>query len=466
MVDFCAYVYPEWVTKPHHELIGEKLDAVSAGDIRFLDISMPPRHGKSQMGSVFFPALWLAKNPDKQIIHASYASGLSNKFSLEIRALIRDDAKYKRLFPHMALHPDRARVDDWKTVWGGGFKSVGVGGGITGHGADLFIIDDPLKEGDEQSVTVMESIYTWYTSAARTRLHPGAPVVIIATRWSPLDLIGRLHDAAKKDPDADQWESLVLAALAEDNDPLGRDVGEPLWPERVSKPDLIAVQRLSERYFAALYQQRPTISEVPMFVEGDFVRFDPQRYKPAAGDSKPTWTIDLAMTDDERSDYNVFARWVKRGDSLRLYQLHRFRAEWPEAKAKLLELMDEYPDDDYALPKQLLELLAVQTVRAERPKMMGQMHEVSMPKDKVSRAQVHADLVRRKGLLVCEGETGDYFVEEHVGFPDVAQHDDCIDVASVATHHFGFVSAVDIMTANEDDQVRRDVIAETIERLS
>jgi len=466
MIDFCDFVRPDWITAGHHELIGEKLDGVLAGEITRLQISMPPRHGKSLMASVLFAAFWLANNPDKQIIHISYASSLSNEFSRQIRAIIRDDSMYRRLFPHMALDPDRSRLDDWKTPQGGGFKSVGVQGGITGHGADLMLIDDPVKEGDEQSPTVLENIYTWYLSAARTRLHPGAAVVIIMTRWHPLDLAGRLLDLAKKDAQADQWETLVLSALAEEDDPLGREEGEALWAERVSRNELLAVQRLSERYFAALYQQRPTISEVPMFVEGDFVRFDPQRYKPAAGDSKPTWTIDLAMTDDDRSDYNVFARWVKRGDSLRLYQLHRFRAEWPEAKAKLLELMDEYPDDDYALPKQLLELLAVQTVKAEKPAMMGQLHEVSMPKDKVSRAQVHADLVRRRGLLVCEGETGDYFIEEHVGFPDVAQHDDCIDVASVATHHFGFKRTVDIITADPADQTRRDVISETIERLS
>lgn len=272
-IPFCQYMISNFVVKLHHDRIGRSLDSVNQGLITRVMFAMPPRHGKSYMCSELFPAFWLGCHPQGQIIHASYAAALSNSFSMKVRAIIRDSYLYKDLFPHVVIDPGRQRLDDWKLANGGGFKSIGVGGGITGHGADLFIIDDPHKEGDEQSGRAMQSVFDWYNSAARTRLSPGAAVVFPMTRWHPRDLAGRLLELAKHDPLADQWELLRFPALAEKDDPLGRVVGEALWPERFSVKDLFAIRAISARYFGALFQQKPELTDAPMFEMGDFNRY-------------------------------------------------------------------------------------------------------------------------------------------------------------------------------------------------
>ena len=269
---FCQRVWPGFMVAPFHKYIAQRYNGLMDGSILRLMIALPPRHTKSLMASELFPAFWLAHNPGKQIVHASYGASLSNSFSLKVRSMVRDSLVYLRLFPHVALSPERQRVDDWRLVTGGGFKSIGVTGGLTGHGADLLIIDDPHKEGDEQSMSSLQAVFDWYNAAARTRLSPGAPVLFPMTRWHPRDLAGRLLELAKMDPNADQWEFVRLPALAEENDPLGRAIGEALWSARFDRQALLAIQALSARYFEALFQQNPQVSDAPLFTLGDFRR--------------------------------------------------------------------------------------------------------------------------------------------------------------------------------------------------
>jgi hypothetical protein len=437
---FSEWVYPGFQVAPHHELIASKLEDILAGKTKRLIISMPPRHGKSLMASELFPALWLARNPDKQIIHVSYASMLSNDFSRKVRAMIRDNAAYRELFPHMTLDPERARIDDWKLTIGGGFKSIGVQGGVTGHGADLLIIDDPVKEGDEHSMVTLDAIWEWYLSAARTRMHPHGVILVIMTRWHPLDLVGRLLELAGREAAADQWEHLVLPALALEDDLLGRSPGEALWPERVSREDLLAIKSLSERYFEALYQQNPSVSGSVMFREGDFAR------EMTDWSSRAAWCFDLASTEKSRSDYNVIGRWSRdEGQKLRLEYVERFRAEWPEVRRRILQLAALHGDDVFVFPKHVLELLAIQTLRDDFPGVL--VGEVTLPNDRVERAMPYAALVESGRAVVCPGADGDYFVWEHAHFPDAVRHDDCVAMSSVATHWFGFNRRFDWLIA-------------------
>jgi predicted phage terminase large subunit-like protein len=433
VIRFCQVVHDGFIVAPHHQLIAEKLDQVAAGDLRRLIISMPPRHGKSEMASVLFPAYWLGLNPIKQIIHVSYAAALSNEFARRVRSIVRDDPQYRRLFPEVALDPERQRLDDWKLTAGGGFKSIGVQGGISGHGADLLIIDDPVKEGDEKSLTTLQAVFDWYLSAARTRLSPGAAVVVIMTRWHPLDLVGQLLELAERDPLADQWEQLTLPALAGENDPLGRAPGQALWPERFSEQDLISIRSLSERYFEALFQQNPQVTDAPMFLAEDFHRAPVG----SVSDYKNcVWTFDLAMTEGNRADYNVFGRWAFVDGDLYLLEVRRFRAQWPEVKNALLAVAEAYPSDLLVFPNEFLELVALQMLRSEYG-LAGRVKAQPLDGDKVARAQVLADFAKSGRVMVCSGPEGDAFVREHCQFPDLAQHDDCVDMSSVAAAYFG-----------------------------
>ncbi len=450
---FNGWVYPGWQTAPHHELIGAKLLDILEGRTKRLIISMPPRHGKSLMASELFPALWLGLNPAKEVIHVSYASMLSNDFSRKVRAMIRDNGRYRELFPHMQLDPERARIDDWRLVTGGGFKSIGVQGGIAGHGADLMIVDDPVHEGDEHSMTTLDLIWDWWLSAARTRMHPGGVILVIMTRWHPLDLVGRLLDLARRDETADQWEHLVLPALALDDDVLGREPGDPLWPDRVSFDDLMAISALSERYFEALYQQNPQVGGSVMFREDDFVRESPDLERGA-------WCFDLASTEKSRSDYNVIGRWQYDGDRLSLTHVERFRDEWPAVRRRILSLARMHPEDVFVFPKQTFELLAIQTLREEFPELL--LGEVTLPNDRVERAMPYSTVVESGRALVCAGQDADYFIYEHAHFPDAVQHDDCVAMSSVATHWFGLNRRFDWLIAYGDEDGVSDELSSDV----
>jgi len=459
-VDYCAYVVPDWETKPHHVAIGKLVDRMTFGDLKFAIVNMQPRVGKSEMTSKQMPPFFLAHHPLARVVNLSYAMNLSTEFSFLSRQVIRDNERYKRLFPHMALDPLSQRLDFYRTLQGGSVRSLGVGSGFSGRGADLIIADDVVKEGDEQSRAVLEATWTYFISAVRTRLEKGGRIFIMMTRWHPSDLVGRILEAMK-DLAADQYETLILPAFAEENDPIGREVGEVLWPEKYDADYLNSIRLLSERYFEALYQQNPSVSSDPMFSEDDFFRFD-------SPISDGVWTFDFAASEKERSDYNVFARWELKDDTLICGFVERWRGDWHKAKARVLELMDEFPDDKFAFPKQLHELLALREIRSLRPQLVGKLVEVSMPGDKVSRALVFSDWVRSGRVVICDGEQGDHFVWEHANFPDVADHDDCVDVSSVVTHFYGLTTLFDmVMSSETDDEIPRiNTAQEVFERLS
>ena len=304
---------------PHHELMMTEIQRrTGQGDGR-LYIGMPPRHGKSELASVRLGAWYLGNNPDKQVIHCSYAAELSNAFSRQVRMLVRDDSRFRSVFPAFGLDPERQRIDDWKTNRGGGFKSLGVGGGVTGHGADLLIIDDPHKEGDAESLVTLDRIYTWYSTAARTRLSPGASIIFLMTRWHPLDLAGRLLSLT----DGDTWDQIVLPALAEKDDILGRSEGEALWPERYSREALLRIKNLDDRYFQALFQNNPLGADDVMFRKSDVLWSDGYGTY-----GEQFYTVDLASSVKETADYTVLAFWNWRDDDLTLCWSYRARESW------------------------------------------------------------------------------------------------------------------------------------------
>ncbi len=367
--------------------------------------------------------------------------------------MIRDNAAYRELFPDIVLHQERRRLDDWQLVSGGGFRSIGVTGGITGSGADLFVIDDPHKEGDQLSPAALEAVYIWYASAAVTRLSPDGVVILVMTRWDPNDLAGRLIRLPDTDENADVFETLIFPALALINDVLGRSPGQALWSVRYSIKRLLSIRAISGRYFEALFQQNPEFSNKPLFVVGDFVR----AIRPAVN---YFWTFDIAITEQERSDYTVCAKWSFSDNILCLHHLERFRAQWPEVKQTLVDIMHDNPEDDLYFPTQLLELFALQTLRADADDP-ARIHEVTMPGDKHARAAVLSDFAKNSTVIVCPGETGDQFVLEHVNFLGTAKHDDCVDVSSVATHAIGLQDQFHLaIVGQSDDKDARAKISE------
>lgn len=258
LLAFAEYTNPAYIPAPHHALIAAKLEAVERGEIKRLMITMPPRHGKSELASRRFPAWYIGRNPGKQIIAASYNSDLASDFGREVRNIV-SSPEYSKLFG-TALAADSQAANRWHTDAGGMYVAAGVGTAITGRGADILLIDDPFKDREEADSEIRRGrVWDWYTSTAYTRLMPGGAVVIINTRWHDDDLSGRL--LAEMQDSGDQWEVLSLPAIRPD--------GSALWPEWYPLERLEQIRSvLPARDWNSLYQQNPIPDD------GDYFKSD------------------------------------------------------------------------------------------------------------------------------------------------------------------------------------------------
>lgn len=247
---------------PHLLHVRERLQAITDGDLPGLIVELPPRHGKSEMITMRYPVYRLARNPEQRVIVGSYNQTLANKFSRRARKIAT--------LAGLPVARDRKAAEEWDTEQGGTFRAVGVGAGVTGQGADLIVIDDPVKNRREaESATYREAVWDWFTNDLYTRREPGAAVVIVMTRWHLDDLVGRVLAS----PFARDWERVRIPALAEDDDPLGRAPGEALWPARFTADDLAQIRTVLGRDFDALYQQAPIAREGGMFRLADLARY-------------------------------------------------------------------------------------------------------------------------------------------------------------------------------------------------
>jgi predicted phage terminase large subunit-like protein len=264
LIEFTKYTLPQYLEARHHTLIAERLEAVERGDIDRLMINMPPRHGKSELASRRFPAWFLGRHPTKSIIAASYNSDLASDFGRQVRNIVMS-GEYRPVFD-AALAEDSRAANRWNTVQGGSYVAAGVGTAITGRGADILLIDDPVKDREEADSEVQrQKVWDWYTSTAYTRLAPGGRVIVIQTRWHEDDLSGRLLAEEKRG--GDQWEVLELPAI--------NAKGAALWPEFYPIETLKRYQAvLPPRDWSALYQQRPAPDEGDYFKREWFRWYD------------------------------------------------------------------------------------------------------------------------------------------------------------------------------------------------
>jgi phage terminase large subunit-like protein len=240
----------------HHLVLIEALEEIERGDLDLLIVNMPPGSAKSLYGSVAFPAWYLGRNPTKMIIGAANTSELADGFGRKARNLI-GNPDHQRAFPGCMLAADNAAASRWATSKGGEYFGTGIGGAITGRRADLAIIDDPVKSREEaDSETIREKQWAWWKDDLQTRLKPGAGVVVIMTRWHEDDLGGRILRDLKERQSSARVKVLKVAMEALPNDPIGREVGAPLWPEWFT-PLMIENAKSEPRTWSALYQQEP-----------------------------------------------------------------------------------------------------------------------------------------------------------------------------------------------------------------
>jgi len=266
LIDFTRFTKPDYKPAALHRDIAEKLEAVERGEIKRLMIQCPPRHGKTELASRRFPAWFMAKHPELDLISASYGSELATDFGRDVRNIV-DSPEYRCLFPKTKLAADSQAKDRWNISSGGAYIAAGVGTSITGRGANLFIIDDPIKDrATAESETYRNGVWDWYRAVAYTRLQPDAAIVLIQTRWHPDDLAGRLL-IAEAEGTGDKWEKLILPAINEH--------GEALWPEAYNAESLKQIRAvIGEMDWASLYEQKPRPEGGSFFSENSLLMKD------------------------------------------------------------------------------------------------------------------------------------------------------------------------------------------------
>lgn len=293
LLAFTEYTNPQYVAAGHHKKIAQAMEALAAGDIDRLMIFMPPRHGKSELASRRFPPWYLGNNPDKQIIAASYNADLASDFGRDVRNVIAS-SEYGNIFD-VALRADSRAANRWHTNQNGVYFAAGVGGAVTGRGANIGMIDDPFKNMEEADSEVMrESVWKWYTSTFYTRLMPKAGIALIQTRWHDDDLAGRLLN--EESNGGDKWHVLELPAISSE--------GTALWPEWYPMDALERIRGvLPPRQWNALYQQNPIPDDGEYFKRDWFYEYDdlPQELNYYI-------THDDAVTD-KGGDYTEIGVW-------------------------------------------------------------------------------------------------------------------------------------------------------------
>lgn len=308
-----ALSFPDWLreTTPkfewgwrHLRYVQEHLERVTSGELKRLMIFMPPRHGKSEMVTIRYPVYRMEQEPSTKVVVAAYNKDLATNFSRAARRIALGRLDFSKT---------KAAVDEWETAQGGGLKAAGVGSGVTGRGAKLLIIDDPVKSRAEaESASYQKAVWDWYNNDLYTRLEPGGALILIMTRWNLLDLAGRILDS----DNASNWTVISLPAIAMPNDPLGRQVGEALCPDRYDIEALSDIRTtLGPRDFGALYQQTPTLREGNLFkaqwFEGRLVEDSPveaQRVRfwdKASLEGEGDFTVGLLMAKDKQERYYV-----------------------------------------------------------------------------------------------------------------------------------------------------------------
>lgn len=425
--------YPRYHLAPHIELMLRELNGL--GDGEALIITMPPRHSKSESVKAWLE--WsLGQHPESEAILASYAIDLARRHSRSIRNEIAFGTAFKRYFPSVTLAADSSAATDWALAQGGRFKAAGVGVGITGMGARFAVIDDPFKDRKAaESEVIREGVWDWFTSAFLTRLTPDARTVVMHTRWHPDDLVGRIQ-ARLEEGDSDElgglrWRILNLPALAEEDDPLGRELGEPLWPARYNLKRLEGIRDANPYEFAALYQQRPRPKGGAVFSD------QPARYEsPDLSGARIVAFVDTAASKRQTADYTALTVLAGKGagETLKadVLEVTRDRLDLLQLAALCERVQTQYgcvihvEHTAQSLP--LIQYLQSRQVRVIGVKPWG---------DKFTRAQPYAAAWNsgRMRLPLSASWLPD-FIKEHASFTGTGKdpHDDQVDSGAGAFH--------------------------------
>ena len=447
--DFLAYVehmWPEFICGRHHKIFADKLNKVASGEIKRLIVNMPPRHTKSEFASTFFPSFIMGKKPKMKIIQTTHTGELAVRFGRKVRNLM-DQKEYKDVFPEVKLQADNKSAGRWETNKGGEYFAAGVGGAVTGRGADLLIIDDPHSEQDAMSPNALESAWEWYTSGPRQRLQPGGAIVLVMTRWSAIDLTAKLLDS-QKEPLADQWEMIEFPAIFPETD-------NPLWPEFWPKDELLKVKSsIPGIKWNAQWMQNPTAEEGAIIKREWWKRW---KHESIPSIKYIMQSYDTAFSKNQSADFSAISTWgvfkpsEDEPECLILLDAQKGRWDFPELKEIAMREYTYWECDMV-----LIEAKASGTPLTQELRRMGipvVNYSPTRGHDKHSRMHSVAPIFESGMVYAPEKAFAEDMIEECASFPFGA-NDDLCDTMTQALMRFregGFVS----LASDYEDQERQ-----------
>jgi predicted phage terminase large subunit-like protein len=450
--DFLTFVktmWPVFIDGRHHAVMAKKFEEIASGKTKRLIINMPPRHTKSEFASYLLPAWYLGKFPQKKIIQCSNTAELAVGFGRKVRNLV-DSEVYSRVFPNVSLRSDSKAAGRWSTNANGEYFAIGVGGTVTGKGADLLIIDDPHSEQEAALAagdpSVFDKVYEWYTSGPRQRLQPGGSIVVVMTRWSKRDLTGKILQGMV-DRDGDEWEIIELPAILPSD--------KPLWPEFWSYDELNKLRiELPLSKWQAQYQQDPT-SEEGALIKREWWQVWDKEHPPACNFIIQSW--DTAFTKSERSDYSACTTWGVfykdenvNDPNIILLDALKERMEFPELKSRAFQMYQEFQPDAFIVE-----------AKASGAPLIFELRRMGIPvqeftptrgNDKISRVNSVSDLFASGKVWAPQKRWAEEVVEELAAFPN-SDHDDLVDSTTQALLRFrrgGFIP----LPSDEPDEPR------------
>ena len=422
-IKFVERVWPTFISGRHHKIMAQAFEDVAEGKLKRLIINMPPRHTKSEFASYLLPAWFLGKAPHKKVIQTAHTAELAVGFGRKVRNLF-DSEVFADIFPGVNLQSDSKAAGRWNTNKNGDYFAIGVGGAVTGKGADILIIDDPHSEQEaalaQSNPEVYDKTYEWYTSGPRQRLQPGGAIIIVMTRWSQKDLTGQVLKASAQ-RGGDEWRVIEFPAILPS--------GKALWPEFWSLDELEALRtELPAGKWNAQYQQQPT-SDVSAIVKREWWKIWEKEDPPRCDFIIQSW--DTAFLKSERADYSACTTWgvfYKDEDqadaNIILLNAFKKRMEFPELKQRAYQEYKEWEPDAMVVEAKAAGSPLIFELRA-----MGipvQEFTPSKGNDKIARLNAVADLFASGRVWVPNKRWAEELIEEVAAFP-AGEHDDMVD---------------------------------------
>ena len=422
---YVKHMWPDFIEGRHHQIFAEKLERVARGELKRLIINMPPRHTKSEFASTYFPSWVLGRNSKLKVMQITHTAELAFRFGRRVRDII-DSPEYQHVFPGVALKADSKSAGRWETNAGGEAFYSGIGGAVTGRGADLLVLDDIHSEQDALSPTALDNAWEYYSSGPRQRLQPGGAIVIVMTRWSTKDLTGRLLSKQAEDH-ADQWEVVEFPAIFP-------ETNKALWPEYWKLEELQGVKAsIPVSKWEAQWMQNPTSEEGAILKREWWKTWDKEEIPEM---HFVIQSYDTAFSKKETADFSAITTWCvfhPEEDSSRpallLLDVKKGRWDFPELKRVAVEQYKYWDPDTIIIEAKASGMPLTDELRQAGIPVVN--YSPGKGQDKITRVNTVAPILESGMVYVPETRWAEELVEECAAFP-FGDYDDLVDSTTQA----------------------------------